>query len=65
VEVEEVKGKSKLLAIILALIFGPLGLIHARAWITAFVMILIAVSFIITHTGGMWIAIGGRILCAV
>ena len=38
--------------------------IEDTAWTTAFAMLLIAVPFILTHTGGLWLSIGGRILCA-
>jgi len=63
-EVAESKGPRKALAVCLALAFGPLGLLYVKAWETAFVMILIAAPFVITHTGGLWITIGGRIICA-
>ena len=59
------KGKSKTLAICLALIFGPLGLAYVKAWQTAFLMILIGAPFVLTHTGGMWVTVGSRVLCAV
>jgi len=58
------KRKSKYLAVILALIFGPLGLLYVRAWWPAFIMMLIGASFLLTHTGGIWIPIGARIIAA-
>jgi hypothetical protein len=61
----EPKEKSKGLAIFLALIFGPLGLVYVGAWWPAFVMIAIGAPFILTHTGGLWLMIGSRIACAV
>src|SRR5262245_13051547 len=60
----ESKGKSKELAVVLALFLGPLGLFYVGAW-PAFVMIVVGAPFILTRTGGLWITIGGRILCAV
>ena len=56
--------KSKTMAVLLALIFGPIGLLYVRAWWPAFVMILIAIPFILTRTGGLWLTIGARIFCA-
>ncbi len=47
----EPKGRSKVLAVCLALIFGPLGLFYVEAWGPAFVMILVGAPFILTHTG--------------
>ena len=61
----EPKGKSKGSAVALALLLGPLGLLYVRAWWPAFVMIVVAAPFIVTRTGGLWLTIGGRILCAV
>jgi hypothetical protein len=60
----ELKGKSKLLAIGLALIFGPLGLLYIKAWENAVVMILIGAPFVLTRPGGMGLTIGSRILSA-
>ncbi|MEY2465996.1 MAG: hypothetical protein QOD03_517 [Verrucomicrobiota bacterium] len=59
------KRKSKELAVCLALLLGPLGLFYANAWGTGFVMILAAAPFVITHTGGLWITFGVRVICAV
>jgi len=56
--------KSKTVAILLSLIFGPLGLIYVRGWGQAFVMIAIGFPFILTHKGGLWLAIGSRLLSA-
>ncbi|MFN7139552.1 MAG: hypothetical protein ACK4UN_09445, partial [Limisphaerales bacterium] len=36
-----------------------------RQWGAAFIMILIAAPFTITQKGGLWLSIGGRILCAI
>lgn len=59
------RGKSKGLAAILALLLGPLGLLYVRAWWPAFVMIVVATPFVLTRNGGLWLTVGGRILCAV
>jgi hypothetical protein len=59
------KKKSKITAVLLALIFGPLGLLYVRAWWPAFVMILIGFPFIITRHGGLWLTIGSRIVAAI
>ncbi len=60
----EPKGKSLVLAVCLALAFGPIGLLYVRAWWPAFIMLMFAAPFIITHTGGLWLTIGSRIICA-
>jgi|SRR5882672_10881397 len=51
-------------AIILSLLFGPLGLFYASVG-GAIAMILFAIPFAITRTGGIWVPIASRILCAV
>src|SRR5690348_3325859 len=56
--------KSKATAVCLALIFGPLGLIYAGGWWQAFVMIMAALPFIITHKAGLWLVVGGRLVAA-
>lgn len=56
--------KSKTVAVLLALIFGPLGLLYVGAWWLAFVMIMINVPFLLTGKGGLWISLGGRIIAA-
>src|SRR5437773_10980176 len=61
----EPKRKSKVLAVFLAVLFGPLGLLYVGAWWPAFVMIGIGVPFILTQTGGVWLSVVGRIICAV
>src|SRR4051812_44537985 len=61
---EPSKPKSRVLAICLTLLFGPLGLIYVQAWGTMFVMILALVPFIVTHRGGLWITLGVRFVCA-
>jgi len=58
------RQKSKFLAVCLALVFGPLGLFYATAS-GAVIMILIAAPFIVSRTGGYWVSIGGRLVCAV
>jgi hypothetical protein len=58
------KPKSKLLAVCLTLIFGPLGLIYVEAWATLVLLIAVALPFVFTHRGGLWLTFGGRILCA-
>lgn len=56
--------KSKALAVFLSLIFGPLGLIYVGGWWQAFVMIVVGAPFILSHTGGLWLTIGGRLVAA-
>jgi len=56
--------KSKAAAVLLSLFFGPLGLLYVGGWWQAFVMIAIAFPFIVTHKGGLWVIIGGRIIAA-
>ncbi|HEX5220749.1 MAG TPA: hypothetical protein VFZ59_14355 [Verrucomicrobiae bacterium] len=58
-------GKSKVVAVCLSLIFGPLGLVYVNAWGAAFLAIAIGFPFVVTHKGGLWLTFGGRILCAV
>jgi hypothetical protein len=61
----EPKRKSKGLAVFLALVFGPLGLLYVGALWPALLMILIGTAFILTHTGGLWMVFGSRILATV
>ena len=61
----EPKRKSMGLAVCLALIFGPLGLLYVRAWWPAFVMIMTAAAFTLAHHGGLWLTVGGRMIAAV
>jgi len=61
---ESPKPKSRVLAVCLALLFGPLGLIYVQAWGTMLVMMGIVYVCIFTHTGGLWITLGGRFICA-
>jgi len=56
--------KSKGLAVFLALIFGPLGLIYVGAWKTALHAILAGAPFLLTGYGGLWLTICSRLLCA-
>ena len=60
----ESPGKSRVLAVCLALMFGPLGLLYVRAWWQAFVLIVLGTPFVLTNTGGLWLPIASRILCA-
>jgi hypothetical protein len=55
------KGKDRLKAVCLALIFGPLGLIYINAWGTIVVLVLIRGYFIATHTFSFWSIIGIRL----
>ncbi len=57
-------ARSQLVAVLLALALGPLGLVYLRAWGTAFWITLIGLPFVLTHTGGLWITIGARLICA-
>jgi hypothetical protein len=56
------KGKDRLTAVCLALIFGPLGLIYINAWGTVVVLVLIRGYFIATHTFSFWSLIGIRLV---
>ncbi len=56
--------KSKAVAVFLSLIVGPLGLIYVGGWWQAFVMIVVGVPFFLTHKGGLWFTIGGRLVAA-
>jgi hypothetical protein len=52
------------MAVCLTLIFGPLGLLYVGSWWVAAVMIMLYVPFVLTHTGGLWLVIGGRLFSA-
>jgi len=58
------KRKSKVLAVSLALVSGPLGLLYLSDLGAALVIIVVAAPFIITHTGSLWVTLGSHILCA-
>jgi hypothetical protein len=58
------KKKSRVLAVILALTLGPLGLFYASIS-GGGIMILIAGLFYFLAHGGWWFFIGMRIICAV
>lgn len=60
----DVKGRSRMLAVSLTLIFGPLGLVYVRAWGTLLLMVILSAPFVLTHTGGLWVSIGVRIISA-
>ena len=65
-EIEQpAKPKSRILAVCLTLIFGPLGLIYVNAWGTMLLMIALAIPFLLTHAGGLWVTFGSRVLCSV
>jgi hypothetical protein len=58
------KPKSLPLAIVLAAVLGPIGLAYSS--ITgAVVIILAALPFFLTQTGGIWLTIVGRLVCVV
>lgn len=57
--------KSRLLAVSLAILLGPLGLIYVGAWVPAAAMILISLPFRLTYNGNVWVAIGSRMLAAL
>jgi hypothetical protein len=56
------KGKDRLKAVCLALIFGPLGLIYINAWGPIVILVIIRGYFFATHTAGIWSAIGVRVV---
>jgi hypothetical protein len=56
--------KSKPLAVLLCLIFGPLGLIYVGGWWQAFVMIAVGLPMMLTHKFGLWLFIGARVIAA-
>jgi hypothetical protein len=58
------KAKSKAVAICLALIFGPLGLLYVGAWMTAAVAIMVGSPFVFLRRGGLWLTFVSRIICA-
>jgi hypothetical protein len=59
---ERRKGKDRLTAVCLALIFGPLGLIYINAWGTVVVLVLVRGYFMATHTFSFWSIIGIRLV---
>lgn len=63
-EPEPPPPKSKVLAIGLTLVFGPIGLLYVGAWIPAFVLFLATGPFLLAHKGGLWLFILVRILSA-
>jgi hypothetical protein len=56
------KGKSKGLAVLLALLVGPLGLCYASVSF-GLGMFLVAVPAYLITGGGLWFAIGIRVIC--
>ena len=59
---EKRKGKDTFTAVCLALIFGPLGLVYINAWGTIVVLLLIRGYFFATHSGGVWVVVGVRLV---
>lgn len=57
---DTLEKKSLGLAILLALVFGPLGLLYVRAYVTAAVAILVGVPFVLTHTLTPYVMLGAR-----
>ena len=65
--VKEAKPKSRILAVCLAVIFGPLGLFYVNArfggyWL-AMMAIFIPMRFV--HGAALWVTFGSRLLSAV
>jgi hypothetical protein len=58
----EPKSKSKVLAVLLAFIFGPLGLFYAT-FSGGLTMIVIAVPLYLITRGGLYFSIGARVIC--
>lgn len=63
VEALPAKAKSKPVAIVLALLFGPLGLLYASP-AGAVTIFLIALPFVVTRAGGLWLSLAARIASA-
>jgi hypothetical protein len=61
---EKRKGKDRMTAVCLALIFGPLGLIYINAWGVLLVLLLIRGYFFATHSLNLWAAIAIRFASA-
>ncbi len=60
------KRKSKALAVLLALVFGPAGLFYVRAaWWCAVVVIVIGVVIRLLGMGGLWLSVVARIFCMI
>lgn len=57
--------KSKLLAVCLTMIFGPLGLIYVGSWGAMLGMMAVALPFLVTREGGLWVTFGFRVLASV
>jgi putative Ca2+/H+ antiporter (TMEM165/GDT1 family) len=60
----EPKSKSKVLAVLLAFVFGPLGLFYATVS-GGLIMIIIAVPLYLITRGGLYFSVAGRVICAV
>ena len=57
------KRKSKGVAVCLALVFGPLGLLYSSVYGGCVMLVLAFPLYLLTH-GGLWFSLGGRIVCA-
>src|SRR5262245_19108283 len=60
----EKKPKSKVLAVLLALIFGPLGLCYASIS-GGLTMIVLAVPLYLVTRGGLLLSVGASVVCAI
>lgn len=59
------KRRSKGAAVILVLIFGPIGLFYVRAYLFSLTLVLIGVVLYVAKLSGLWSMIGARIFCAL
>lgn len=57
--------KSRTVAVVLALVFGPIGLVYLRAWWHAIIMIGIGIPLMLTNKAGVWLFIVARLFAAV
>jgi hypothetical protein len=62
--IKEKAGKSMVLAILLAFVFGPVGLLYVRAWWVAFLVVAVAVPFYVTGKLTWIFSIASRLFCA-
>ncbi|MDB6052657.1 MAG: hypothetical protein JWN25_180 [Verrucomicrobiales bacterium] len=58
------RRKSKTIAVILAFIFGPLGLIYLWAWWPMVVMIIAQLVLYCLKASTLWVLLISRIICA-
>jgi hypothetical protein len=61
----ESEGKSKRVAVCLALLLGPLGLIYVEAWGMALIMFLAGLSLRSLPGTGLYVTVGVRIIAAI